>query len=88
MEAAKLEAYQNLVTITQEMVDKQKSKPDSEDSLDGIPSVEEDWPGHLWERVREINDGSLTLKLDPIEEVWLDNLPSNVDMDIQSMNGD
>ncbi|RYA67374.1 hypothetical protein DD598_28590 [Enterobacter cloacae complex sp. 2DZ2F16B1] len=35
--------------------------PDSEDALDGISFVEEDWPGHLWEPNSKISSyrGSL-----------------------------
>ncbi|MCO5588457.1 hypothetical protein L7F22_042413 [Adiantum nelumboides] len=111
MEAAKLEAYQNLVKITQDLLEKQKPKPkampkpkelevektnektkvakephfetqepelvvpDSEDALDGIPFVEEAWPRHLWEKAREINDESISLKSAPIEEAVIANGP-------------
>ncbi|MCO5556365.1 hypothetical protein L7F22_009913 [Adiantum nelumboides] len=124
MEAAKLEAYQNLVEITQDLLEKQKPKPktmpkpeelvvetlkektkvveephlettepelilpNSKDALNGIPFVEEDWPRHLYKKVREINDGSITLKSAPIEEVWLDHLPIDMDMRIPSLYGD
>ncbi|MCO5562318.1 hypothetical protein L7F22_015944 [Adiantum nelumboides] len=86
VKAAKLKAYQNLVRITQDFLEKQQPKletmpkpeelvvetpkeqtgkvekphlktkepelivPDSEDVMDGIPYVEEDWPGQLWEK--------------------------------------